>query len=56
MLLQLPPVAQPQIFEDPRREETKVKAITGHLWRKNFKLLELTEIMRQKVPITKLQY
>ena len=44
-LLQLPPVAQKNVFEPPRDEMT---ALYGSLWQNHFQLVELTEIQRQK--------
>ena len=42
---QLPPVMQSFIFKDP---SNPYDCIYGSLWKKNFKLVELTEPMRQK--------
>jgi ATP-dependent DNA helicase PIF1 len=44
-LLQLPPVAQKQVFSLPSDELT---SIYGSLWQNNFQMYELTEIQRQK--------
>ena len=44
-LLQLPPVAQRPVFAAPTDE---MSAIFGSLWKSQFKMVELTEIQRQK--------
>ena len=44
-LLQLPPVGQRAVFSDPSDE---MAAIYGSLWKTHFKIIELTEVQRQK--------
>lgn len=44
-LLQLPPVAQRPVFSEPSDE---MAAIYGSLWQTLFKIVELTEVQRQK--------
>ncbi|CAG2189230.1 unnamed protein product [Mytilus edulis] len=44
-LSQLPPVAQKQVFESISEP---IAALYGSIWQKNFQLIELQEIMRQK--------
>ena len=44
-LLQLPAVAQKPVFDNPSDE---MAALYGSLWKRNFKIVELTEIQRQK--------
>ena len=44
-LLQLPPVAQKPVFAPPSDE---LAALYGSLWKNHFKMVELTEIQRQK--------
>ena len=44
-LLQLPPVGQRAVFSDPSDE---MASIYGSLWKTHFKIIELTEIQRQK--------
>ena len=44
-LLQLPPVAQKPVYALPSDEMAR---IYGSLWQNHFKIVELTEIMRQK--------
>ena len=44
-LLQLPPVAQRPVFAEPSDE---MSSIYGSLWQTHFKIVQLTEIQRQK--------
>ena len=46
--LQLPPVGKPPVFSDLNEKKAPTySALDGNLWRKRFKLVELTKIVRQ---------
>ena len=50
-MYQLPPVGQPAVFDQVSDAYAKLYA-SGSLWREEFSMIELTEVMRQKGDVT----